>query len=409
MKNVIYSKFSNERNPRLAIRTDILEDETGRRFVCKVPEFPEGREHVKRMYRWYQELSKLSKGSILSFNHCEATEEGVEFQYLTGETFEEHLLNLQRSEGKERMAEEFLSFLHLVRSLHKGDTYRRSREFEEVFGRVDLPEGSECAKVTDIDLLAGNLLLDGERWTAIDYEWSFDFPIPVNYLLYRIIFYFTEHARRYDLREWDFFGKMGITKEEIRSFEEMETNFQHYVCRGHVPVRDLYEEISPGIFPMEETMGKEALQLFFDFGDGYSEENSLTIPMDNFRIDRTIDLPGGLKSLRVDPGSAAGMIKLDKLSLDGGKTTCPFTLREGAVLGSWIYAGDDDPNLLIRELPNGAHSLTVALTVYPMDRLPMEEVERTAREVMEQRALLREMKNTKVWKAYEKYQNLRKR
>ena len=84
-------------------------------------------------------------------------------------------------------------------------------------------------------------------------------------------------------------------------------------------------------------------------------------------------------------------------------------MREGAVLGSWIYAGDDDPNLLIRELPNGAHSLTVALTVYPMDRLPMEEVERTAREVMEQRALLREMKNTKVWKAYEKYQNLRKR
>ena len=128
MKNVIYSKFSNERNPRLAIRTDILEDETGRRFVCKVPEFPEGREHVKRMYRWYQELSKLSKGSILSFNHCEATEEGVEFQYLTGETFEEHLLNLQRSESKERMAEEFLNFLHLVRSLHKGDTYRRSRE-----------------------------------------------------------------------------------------------------------------------------------------------------------------------------------------------------------------------------------------------------------------------------------------
>ena len=60
-------------------------------------------------------------------------------------------------------------------------------------------------------------------------------------------------------------------------------------------------------------------------------------------------------------------------------------------------------------LPEGAHSLTVSLTVYPMDQIPMEEVERTAKEVMEQRTLIREMKNTKVWKAYEKYQNLRKR
>ncbi len=36
MKQIIYSKFSNERNYRFAIRTDICEDENGQRSVRKV-------------------------------------------------------------------------------------------------------------------------------------------------------------------------------------------------------------------------------------------------------------------------------------------------------------------------------------------------------------------------------------
>ena len=47
MKKVIYSKYSNERNHCLAIRTDILQDEDGVRYVQKLPEFPEGKLHVE--------------------------------------------------------------------------------------------------------------------------------------------------------------------------------------------------------------------------------------------------------------------------------------------------------------------------------------------------------------------------
>ena len=58
MKKVIYSKYSNERNHCLAIRTDILQDEDGVRYVQKLPEFPEGKLHVEAIYHWYQTFSR---------------------------------------------------------------------------------------------------------------------------------------------------------------------------------------------------------------------------------------------------------------------------------------------------------------------------------------------------------------
>ena len=54
MKQIIYSKFSNERNYRFAIRTDICEDENGQRSVRKVCSCPEGQLHMTELYRWYQ-------------------------------------------------------------------------------------------------------------------------------------------------------------------------------------------------------------------------------------------------------------------------------------------------------------------------------------------------------------------
>ena len=137
-----------------------------------------------------------------------------------------------------------------------------------------------AAPCTNIDLVCGNILVNEEKWTAIDYEWSFDFPVPVKYLLYRIIFYFTDHAGRgKEFEACDFYGKMGITAEERTVFEEMETSFQQYVCRAHVPLRDLYEEVSDGSYKIEEAMNKEILQVFFDYGEGVSEETSITFSM----------------------------------------------------------------------------------------------------------------------------------
>lgn len=410
MKTVIYSKYSNERNPRLAIRTDILEDENGKRYVHKVSEFPEGQMHIADLYHWYKTFTKLCAGTKLSYNRCEIIPGGVELEYLTGETLEEHLLAVQKEKGSDACVEELLEYLNFVKELHTGAIFEPTMEFQEVFGKTELQVGTPCAPSSNIDLVCSNILLTGESWTAIDYEWSFDFTIPVNYLLYRIIFYFTDHAGRgREFKEYGLYEKMGITEEQQREFERMETCFQQYVCRNHIPVRDLYDDISEGVYKVNDTFGKQALQVYFDYGEGFSEENSVTYPMDNWEIKRTISLPEGLKALRLDPGSAAGVAELRELRFDHSDKRVAFTLREGAIVGKRLYLGDNDPNILINEIPEHAESLYMELQMYPVEEVQMEEISRIAKEYVRQKQVIREMQNTKVWKLYQKYRNSREK
>ena len=48
MAEIIYSKYSNERSRRFAIRTDILE-ENKKRWLQKKALYPEGKEHMDNL------------------------------------------------------------------------------------------------------------------------------------------------------------------------------------------------------------------------------------------------------------------------------------------------------------------------------------------------------------------------
>ena len=59
MKEIIFSKYSNERSRSFAIRTDIVEED-GKRWLEKKWLYPEGKEHVLRMKKWNQKLDQSS-------------------------------------------------------------------------------------------------------------------------------------------------------------------------------------------------------------------------------------------------------------------------------------------------------------------------------------------------------------
>lgn len=410
MNTVIYSKYSNERNPRLAVRTDILEDEEKRRCVRKYPEFPQGAEHVESIYRRYESFSRLLEGSCLRYNRCERIHGGVELEYLEGETLEEHLLAVKKHQGTEACVKELLEFLHFVKELHVGEEFHKTEAFMQVFGDVNLCEGTECAACTNIDLICGNIVITGEFLTAIDYEWSFDFPIPVKYLLFRIIFYFSDHAGRgTEFESFDLYGKMGITRDEIRVFEAMETSFQQYVCKNHTPVRDLYDDISDGVFEVKDNFTKENLQIYFDFGEGFSEKNSKLFALKHEKIRIWIDLPPGVKALRLDPGNLAGMAELRELRFDNQVKRAAFSLREGVAADKWLYMGESDPNMILEDIPEGAKSLLVDLRLIPVDKNTMAGMKRLMKKYLKQKKTLNEMQNTKVWKLYRKYREYREK
>ena len=63
MEQLIYTKYSNERRARFAIRTDIYEDEQGRRCVRKYADTETARPHIEHIQTVYEQMQTQFRGS----------------------------------------------------------------------------------------------------------------------------------------------------------------------------------------------------------------------------------------------------------------------------------------------------------------------------------------------------------
>ena len=113
--------------------------------------------------------------------------------------------------------------------------FDRTPEFAEVFGEGKLPEGIPCATVSDVDMIFSNIFVESGKaaadsaWIVIDYEWTFPFPVPKKYLIYRAVYYAYYQifkAEGKSLADW--LKSAGLTEEETECFARMEEHFQEY-------------------------------------------------------------------------------------------------------------------------------------------------------------------------------------
>ena len=246
-KRIVFSKYSNERARKFAIRTDILIDETGKRHVRKAACYQEGYSHIEKLPTWMNQLTEVYKETGITMNTCHREQEGCEIDFLTGQTLEEKMDHLLLEGKTEEAMKELMRYIQAVRQAGSRKKFHVTPEFEQVFGPVLLPDSLTCAAVTDIDMVAGNAICREEGWIHMDYEWTFDFPVPVNYVIYRIIQnYLYGNVERTALNKELLYKRAGLTEQEIAQYTDMEAAFQRYITGTHVPLRYLYEEISPG-------------------------------------------------------------------------------------------------------------------------------------------------------------------
>ena len=78
------------------------------------------------------------------------------------------------------------TYIDKVRRIHAGEMFFKTPEFIEVFGDVhEISESCRCSGMSNIDLVPANILLQDSGVSVIDYEWTFRFPIPCNFILYQ--------------------------------------------------------------------------------------------------------------------------------------------------------------------------------------------------------------------------------
>lgn len=450
MKKVIYTKYANERAEKFSVRTDIIEEE-GKKYIIKTPVNSQAKKHVFCMCRIYEKMSSVCEAGGFKLAPCKEQGTGAAFNFICGDTLEEKL-DMLLMDGKTEQAEkELLEYCHQVYDMFSKEPFQVTEEFREIFGNVQLRENLLCAEVNNIDMVAGNLIFNGEEKYIIDYEWSFFFPVPSAFIIYRILHYYMyANELRRELRGRGLFEKCSITEEEISVYSQMEKNFQRYISEGQVPLREMYPMISPGTFQVvdwaniaQEKRRNSILQVFFSMGAGYREEDSQYFPMKNYRIDIEVDIPKGATNIRIDPGATYTLCHVEKLCFDNSTenieeyNTCGSRLTD-----NWIVFDEMDPQITVDTIPSGVQKVLLGLSIISLEeellkllknnhqqnqnqishlkgaleqvraekaeaaRIYEERVKEKEKENFFLNEKIHAMQGTKVWKIYKKYREL---
>lgn len=359
---LIYTKYSNDRAAEYALRTELWKSKTGK-VIRKIPLSPEAEPHIRSMEDAYHKLSKRYEGSELSINPCKIREtEGggcyAEFPFEQGITLEQLLddcLEREDMEGFYRLFDRYLSL-------------------------ISYGEDSEAA---DYDLIFANILVDGERFTVIDYEWMADRRVPAKEIAFRAVYcYVLEEEKRNKLNLDFIMKKLEVTPAEAEEYRENERKFQKQVTgkrksMGEIRAAMGTYSVDPKLLMekhLQDILDKR-IQVYFDYGKGFSEEDSRYLPdvyLDEVTLEAEILFDGNVRALRIDPADRPCALKIKEMLLNGTQipASSKYLTANGSQTkgGSFLFA-TADPNLTVqvRELPiQGENRFRIRMELSPL-------------------------------------------
>lgn len=232
-----YTKICAIRSAALRICTSVFRQRNGTRFVEKKPLEASASAHVAAIARWNAALSKQYAGVPLSVNRGETAGDACRLEFLEAKTLYDDIISAIRRNDEVSALRLMENVFGLIRSAATAP-FAPTPAYAELFGSLPLPDTLYCSPVTDVDMNFDNFFLTppGEM-TLIDYEFTFDFPIPVDFPIFRALFYFfrsnpwivTEHPS-FVQEAWK---RAHIDRSLFDTFAKQERNFQLHVHGPH--------------------------------------------------------------------------------------------------------------------------------------------------------------------------------
>lgn len=253
-----YCRFSVQRRTDKQIMTLLYRD-----HVKKCAYTDSANMHVQKMMDYEGRLSKqfatkkiLDKPLRINEALKVQDDKAVTFAFVNGDSLEEILDHkLAQAFHDNAFRGEVVAVLLSVCQMLRGlatCVFEVTEGFEQIFGRdaleVEDPlTRNGCLEITDLDFVCQNLLVDRQQVTLIDYEWSFVFPIPVDFVIYRFLYLYLEGKDRETFSKEDLqkiYEQAGISEEMRKTCEMLETQFQRYVQKDAFVRRNEFEEKS---------------------------------------------------------------------------------------------------------------------------------------------------------------------
>lgn len=448
MREIIFTKYSNDRSPKYAIRTTI-ETENDKKYICKKAMSPEAEAHIYNLLSSREKLDKIYSQSRFFFAEGSLDKNKACFPFVQGRTLSEKIVEML-NHGEKRKAFDIIKvFSEELQNKCEKHRFEQSDRFREVFGEAVFDSEQWAADVCDIDLIFENIIGDTE-WTVIDYEWTFDFDIPIKFVLYRALYYlFKEND--WGITPAELYEPFGISDTEAETFSRMEQQFQNHVSGKNVPLYRMREKIANPLISVGNAIGeykenslRKRIHVYINRGTGYSEADSYYIE-NPYNKDGSvlleIEIDTDITEVRIDPMQGSGIFYIESVESQDGEALNYYS--NGKSIGSRLvnFDGYDAQvyviiaenmkcskirikgslelgNMIVeQELKQEVlcYGQQIQLHKEKEERLEKERAElirNNARLENEKTVLAQEiaaMKATKAWKFYEKYRGLMKK
>lgn len=302
---VIYAKMNSDRSPNFQISTSIIK-ENGKISVYKSPMCDLAKPHIKNLHRHANKVSNSFYTNVSS----EETSKGLKYEFLQIDTVEAEVNRLiekaEAEEIKKLLAHVFETIL--FQSAKKADY--RTEEFRSIFGTTEMQRDVLCVDPANIDLILDNIFNDNGHYRIIDCEWVFDFPVPVIYIVWRVLneLYFKHHKLEALIPRIELERAYDIDQGDAAVFLEWNRNFTLNFVKANQLEHYAKEKMQLSmdqIFQEEKEKRSLRSSLYIDYGDGYSEEHKLYLETElkdkKFEIEFKLDGAKPPKRLRWDP------------------------------------------------------------------------------------------------------------
>ena len=328
--DINYVRYSNDRSPSYQIKTVEKSGDAGK-IIEKHALSKDSCEHIRRMHEMGLRLAARYQGSTVEINRSALTDTETEcyvsLEYVQGETLEKLLDDC----------------------MLQGDVEGFNRLFDEYLERIDYHKD---VAVTDFDLAFSNILVDGDMWTSVDYEWTYEKSIPVKEIAFRAVYcYILEDKKREKFNLDYIYHKLGISEEDAKELREREMSFQKMVTGKRMALGEIREAIGNEVYtvnaleiPHKGPDLAARVQVYEDFGTGFSEELSTFFEETEFFM----KISGKRKTLRIDPCSDYCIVHVKDIKWNGVSVFGTARISSnGQELADRIYGFPTrDPNIV---------------------------------------------------------------
>lgn len=411
----VYAKYANERMSKYRVNTLIASNGKGDKYVFKKALSTKANEHIIKICNNYNRLMEQYGDSGLvpaKSIYIKGIERGIPiigvaskardiaaFDYISGITIEDYLNELEASGQYEKMEMLILEYCQKLIDTAGDVDFVKTSAFSEMFGNRELTKKYIASNPCNFDMIFSNIVLDTEKkdkgnWTVLDYEWVLDFPVPVQFIIYRALFYhfrgkdnsgFSMYLSR---KGMDVYSLCGIDIGERMLFEEMEHSFQVHIIGGGASL-DVMRVLMPSATMNVEQLVSTASYLrnldtpkvYFSRGMNFSEDNQITLIGkidDSNNIKFRIPFDRYINSVRIDPTDYPCMLHVNEMYYtlnDGSKSQIETAIVNGYRISDTTYLFDtNDPQIIVTNVPADAKSMQVSYSVTMIDKVFYDQV-----------------------------------